>query len=303
MAKLPNFLIVGAAKAGTTSLYFYLKEHPEICLPDKIKETFFFTGKDFKDVNNEGGNYGKHAITNLEEYLDLFKNCKHAKAIGEICVAYLFFYRESIRNIKKILGEKVKIIIILRNPIERAFSNYLHHVRDGFEKETFEKALSLENERKRKKWWWGYYLTEVGFYYNQVKAYLENFSEVKVYLYDDLKKDPLSLVQDIYKFLEVDDSFIPKSIGEKFNVSGVPKIKFLNEFLIKPNPIKSAIKPLVKLILPKETRQRLRNKLLQKNLEKPQMKPETREYLKKLYREDILKLQELIKKDLSHWLK
>ena len=217
--KLPNFLIVGAAKSGTTSLYYYLKEHPEICISKNIKETFFFTGKDFKDVNKESCNYGRYAVTSLERYKLLFNHCANKKVRGEVCVAYLFFYKESIQNIKKILSDKVKIIIVLRNPIDRAFSNYLHHVRDGCEKETFEKALSLEKERKRKKWWWGYYLIEAGMYYDQVKAYLENFSEVKIYLYDDLKKDPLSLVQDIYRFLEVNDSFTPKSLGLKYNLN------------------------------------------------------------------------------------
>ncbi len=297
--KLPNFLIVGAAKSGTTSLYYYLKEHPEICISKNIKETFFFTGKDFKDVNKESCNYGRYAVTSLERYKLLFNHCANKKVRGEVCVAYLFFYKESIQNIKKILSDKVKIIIVLRNPIDRAFSNYLHHVRDGCEKETFEKALSLEKERKRKKWWWGYYLIEAGMYYDQVKAYLENFSEVKIYLYDDLKKDPLSLVQDIYRFLEVNDSFTPKSLGIKYNVSGIPKNRFFYEIIFKSNPIKSVITPFI----PRNLREKIIAIASQKLLKKPQMKPETREYLKELYQEDVLKLQGLIKRDLTHWLK
>ena len=297
--KLPNFLIVGAAKSGTTSLYYYLKEHPEICISKNIKETFFFTGKDFKDVNKESCNYGRYAVTSLERYKLLFNHCGNKKVRGEVCVAYLFFYKESIQNIKKILSDKVKIIIVLRNPIDRAFSNYLHHVRDGCEKETFEKALSLEKERKRKKWWWGYYLIEAGMYYDQVKAYLENFSEVKIYLYDDLKKDPLSLVQDIYRFLEVNDSFTPKSLGIKYNVSGIPKNRFFYEIIFKSNPIKSVITPFI----PRNLREKIIAIASQKLLKKPQMKPETREYLKELYQEDVLKLQGLIKRDLTHWLK
>ena len=276
-----------------------MKEHPEICISKNIKETFFFTGKDFKDVNKESCNYGRYAVTSLERYKLLFNHCANKKVRGEVCVAYLFFYKESIQNIKKILSDKVKIIIVLRNPIDRAFSNYLHHVRDGCEKETFEKALSLEKERKRKKWWWGYYLIEAGMYYDQVKAYLENFSEVKIYLYDDLKKDPLSLVQDIYRFLEVNDSFTPKSLGIKYNVSGIPKNRFFYEIIFKSNPIKSVITPFI----PRNLREKIIAIASQKLLKKPQMKPETREYLKELYQEDVLKLQGLIKRDLTHWLK
>ncbi|MEO2068226.1 MAG: sulfotransferase, partial [Desulfurobacteriaceae bacterium] len=113
---------------------------------------------------------------------------------------------------------------------------------------------------------------------------------------------PLIVVQDIYRFLEVDDSFVSISIGMKFNVSGVPKNRFLHHFLTQPNLLKSAIKPFVKALIPKDVRQKIQTKLIQKNLEKPQMKAETREYLKNLYEEDILRLQELIKRDLSHWL-
>ena len=203
--------------------------------------------------------------------------------------------------IKKFLGD-VKIIIILRNPIERAFSAYMHLVRDNREFLTLEEALDQEENRKRQNWEFIWYYKDVGFYYNQVKAYLESYSKVKIYLFDDLKRNPLDLVQDIYRFLEVDDLFVPSNIGEKFNISGVPKNKLINEFLTRPNPLKSAIKPLFKLFLSEHNIQRLYNELLQRNLKKPQMKPKTREYLKNLYKKDILKLQDLINRDLTHWL-
>jgi len=299
---LPNFLIVGAAKSGTTSLYYYLNEHPEIYM-SPIKEPHFLIGIDFSNIDEKGGRYDKlnKVIYRLEDYLNLFKNVKEEKAIGEATVGYLFFYRETIPNIKKYLKDP-KIVILLRDPVDRAFSHYMHHVRDGYETLYFEEALKMEE--KRKNWWYGYQYTKLGFYYKQVKAYLDNFSNVRIYLFDDLKKDSLKVVQDIYRFLEVDDSFVPPSIGIKFNVTGIPKNKFLHEFLRKPNAIKSTLRPLARLVLPdEETRERFLRKLLQKNLKKPEMKPETRDYLKRLYKEDILKLQDLIKRDLSHWLK
>jgi len=302
MVKLPNFLIVGAAKAGTTSLYFYLKEHPEIYM-SPVKEPKFITSNflkfPFKGVGDDL--VEKNIIKNFESYQKLFLEVKNEKAIGEASADNLYYYKKSINYIKKILGE-VKIIAILRNPIDRAFSAYSHLIRDSREFLTFEDALNQEENRKKENWEFIWYYKDVGFYYNQVKAYLENFSKVKVYLYDDLKKDPLSLVQDIYRFLEVDDSFIPKSVGEKFNVSGIPKNKFLHEFLTTPNVIKSTMKPLVKLILPKRTRQRFINKILQRNLKKPQIDPSTKQYLLNLYKEDIVELQNLIGRDLSSWL-
>jgi len=299
--KLPNFLIVGAAKSGTTSLYHYLKRHPNVYMPDKIKETFFFTGENFEDINPVGGNYGRGVITSLNEYKKLFEVPENTIAIGEACVGYLYFYKKSINNIKQVLSNP-KIIIILRNPIDRAFSNYLHHVKDGFEEHTFEDALKLEDEREKDKWWWGYQLTKAGFYYNQVKAYTENFKQVKVYLHDDLKHDAVGLIKNIYEFLEVNSSFTHGIMKIKYNVSGIPKNKFIHYFLAKPNPFKTAIKTMVNPFLPEEKRKKLSQILMLKNLEKPQMKPQTREYLKNLYREDILELQDLINRDLSHWL-
>lgn len=303
MSKLPNFLIAGAAKAGTTSLYYYLNEHPEIYM-SPIKEPKFITSNfikfPFKGIGDE--KVEKNIIKNWDSYLELFSGVKEEKAIGEASADNLYYYEQSIFYIKKFLGD-VKIIIILRNPIERAFSSYIHLVRDNREFLTFEEALEQEEIRKKENWEFIWHYKSVGFYYNQVKAYLENFSNVKIYLYDDFKENPLKVVQDIYRFLGVDDSFVPKNIKTQFNVSGIPKNKLLQRFLTKPNMLKKAIKPFVKVLIPKGTRQKIINKLINNNLEKSQMKPEAREYLKDIYREDILKLQELIKRDLSHWLK
>jgi hypothetical protein len=298
---LPNFLIVGAAKCGTTSLHHYLKQHPEILMPRKKKETFFFVTP--KSLLGKGpGYFGKNLINNLEHYKNLYADAcnKEYKAIGEACVAYLFFHETSIENIKKVL-DNPKIIIILRNPINRAFSNYLHHARDGLEDLSFADAIKNQKNRKDKNWWWGYQLTELGFYYKSIKSYIKHFNETKIYLFDDLRKDPLILMQDIFNFLEVDPTFAPDT-KKKHNVSGIPKNKFINTLLKKPNVFKNALKPIANLFLSERQKQQMINKINIQNLYKPEMKPETREYLKNLYREDVLKLQELLKRDLSHWL-
>ena len=301
--KLPNFLIVGAAKSGTSSLYHYLKQHPKIYMTEKEnnKETHFFIEP--KNILGIGpGHYGKGIIINFYNYKKLYQSNTFSKYIasGEASVSYLYFFEQSIPNIIRYL-KNPKIIIILRNPINRAFSNYLHHVRDGLEDLSFEEALKSQKKRKEKNWWWGYQFTDLGFYYHQVKAYLDNFDQVKIYLFDDLKKDTLSLVKDMYGFLGVDTSFTP-DVSIKYNVSGIPKNKFIHKFLKKPNILKSIVKPVVKTLIPYKERRKVIEKIKMKNLQKPQIKPETREYLKNLYREDILKLQDLIKRDLSIWL-
>ena len=301
--KLPNFLIVGAQKSGTTSLYNYLKQHFEIFMPDKLKEPKFFVAPLFKKINHDQplwANFMDTIIFEWQDYLKLFENVQKEKAIGESSVTYLYYYETAIILIKKYLGN-TKIIMSLRNPIDRAFSGYLHSRRDNRENLSFEDALKEENKRKRQKWIPLYHYISIGFYYNQVKAYLDNFDQVKICLYDDLKRDTLGLVKGMYEFLEVDTSFTP-DVNIRYNVTGIPKSKFIHQFLEESNTLKSVVKPIFNVLVPQGKWLKIREKIKIKNLQKPQMKPETREYLKDLYREDILKLQDLMKRDLSIWL-
>ena len=301
--KLPNFLIVGAAKSGTTFLYQILKQHPEVYMPMN-KEPRFFVSSLYKNINASHPRYEyfiKTTVFTLEDYIKLFESIKTEKAIGEASVAYLHYYKTAILQIKKVL-ENVKIIIILRNPIKQTYSGYMYLVRDGIIALSFEKSLKMKKMRKKDDWRGILYFDkESGMYYNQVKAYLENFNKVKVYLYDDLVKDPLGLAKDIYNFLEVDTTFVPDTTV-KYNISGIPRSRLLQRFLKKPNIVKTLLRPITRMI-PEQKRAKIISGLRYKNLEKPQMKPETQEYLKNFYREDILKLQKLINRDLSNWLK
>ncbi len=299
---LPNFLIVGAAKAGTTTLYNYLQKNPNIFVPEH-KEPYFLTGQSLAEINTNGGYYHRGMIDNFELYCDLYKNAYLKMMIGDFSTGYLYFYQSSIYNIKKYLGSP-KIIIIIRNPVDRAYSNYLHHVKDGNETESFEDAISLIEERKKKNWWWGYSLLDAGLYYNQVKAYLENFTDVKIFLFEDLKNNSQFVVDDLCSFLNVSSFDIENKI---YNKSGVPKKNtktFLYRRLVGSNNflVKSFLS-LIPLSFKNKLREIITEKLLNTNLEKPQMKKETRIELQKYYKEDILKLQDLIKRDLSDWLK
>lgn len=295
--KLPDFLIVGAAKSGTTSLHHYLNEHPEIYLNSK-KELRFLSSmsRNFQGPGDE--NVNNSIPKNLEEYKKLFSTMHNGQKAGDISPDYLYYYENSISNIKKYLTNP-KVIIILRNPIERAYSQYTHFVRDGREEESFANALTLCKERERMDWEWAWQYINVGLYFNQVSAYKKNIKNVKVYLFEDLKSDPKKLIKDICEFLEVDSNFIPGNLKEKFNVSGIPKNKLLHNFLHNKNTLKS----IVKLFIPLSYRRKIRKSLELKNIKKVPMKFEDRNYLKEFYRDDIRKLEKLIDRDLSHWLK
>jgi hypothetical protein len=280
MDKLPNFLIVGVPKAGTTSLYYWLKQHPEVFM-SPIKEPHFFS-----QIGNEDH------ITKWEDYIKLFIGANDYKAVGEASTSYFHFYKKSIPLIKQYLGD-IKILVILRNPIERAWSHYLFYRKIGFEENTnlnfiFSESYKIKNPKNS----WGIknpYLFH-SFYYEPLKEFLKNFSEVKVLLYDDLKNHPLKLIREVYKFLEVNEQFIPNM--EIRNVSGIPRNKFIAKFLSLK--FSQKIIPLI----PYRIKAPFRKWLLKRET----IPEEVKSALKNIFEEDVYKTSELIGKDLSHWL-
>ena len=294
----PNFLVVGAAKSGTTSLFNYLTQHSEIFIPE-VKECRFFSQlpKNYKGLGAEF--FPNSGITNERVYFKLF--CEHEdKVCGDMSNDYLYYYEKSIKNIKKYLGNEIKIVIVLRNPIDRAYSNYMHHIRDGWENISFEQALDDENRRIEENWGWSYHYVKTGMYYYQVKAYLDNFRQTKIYFFEELKFKDI-LLKDLCTFLEVRFTKELKD-NKEYNVSGYPRNKLVHNFLNKDNAIKKIIKPVVNSILPKGSIQKVVSNIQNKNLKKVSMKNDTRERLKNVFEDDIKKLSNLIKMDLSHWL-
>lgn len=301
--KLPDFLIVGAAKSGTSSLANYLNSHPQIFIPEE-KELHFFLFANDPPIYLKNHILGPVLIWKFEDYIKFFQSAKE-EVLGEASVTYLYSraYNTVIKNIKKYHPnwQNLKIIIILRNPIDRAFSQYTTRLLNS-ESEPFSKAVQLWEERRKRNWSIAYDYLGFSYYFEPVKAYLDNFENTNVYLFEDLKERPLWLIKDLFEFLGVDSSFVPPNLGKKYNVSGVPKSKFHEFFYnaaIKYNPFKPIVKPL----LTEHTKERITNKVKKYVLTKPQIDMETREYLKNIFRDDILKLQALIKRDLSHWLK
>ncbi|MGF1512404.1 MAG: sulfotransferase domain-containing protein [Elainellaceae cyanobacterium] len=298
--KSPNFLIIGAAKSGTTTLSDAFAEHPDIYM-SPIKETNFFSlfEEDInflrKSVNEE---YLNDCVTDMRTYEALFQEASTERAVGEASPSYLYFPKaaQRIRN----YNSNIKLIAVLRNPVDRAYSNFLHHVRDELETESeFYKGICLEQRRIDENWWWGFHYIQAGLYYKQLKVYFDLFdrSQIKIYLYDDLAKSAVDVVQDAYKFIGVNEQFEPNLLIQK-NVTGVPKNKNLNAFLRDGNIVKTIFKPLI----PEKIRKAVIFELNKKNLEKPNISSKFREELIDIFREDTLKLQTLINRDLSSWL-
>ncbi|NET33508.1 MAG: sulfotransferase [Cyanothece sp. SIO1E1] len=303
--KLPNFLIIGVEKSGTTSIYNYLKQHPQIYM-SPVKETNFLE-KNWEEIdaeirakiNLERVRSGrKERIDTFDKYCQLFEAATDEIALGEVSPNYLFHYQSSSERILKYVPH-AKLIAMLRNPVERAYSDYLMHVRDviGTTRSLSEQLQYRSNSS---------FTLRKGLYSEPLEYFFAKFNrdQIKIYLYEDFCQDPIGIMQDMYRFIGVDDAFCP-DMTKRSQVAQVPKVESLNALLKTKNPLRSTAAAILKFILPLEVRQNLRSSLINMNSqgkEKAQLAAEERQQLIEFYRGDILKLQDLLGRDLSAWL-
>ena len=291
---LPNILIVGAAKSGTTSLHNYLNQHPDIfmCNP---KEPHFL-------INNEiGSGRIPKGILHKHEYENLFIESNGVRYRGESSVMYLTYPKLAIKNIKKYLSDDVKIIIMLRNPVERAYSGYQHVKRYNLKENlSFNDALDISEERYSldKEITPASRYLEIGNYYKQVKLFKESFDNVHVIIYDDYKLNINKELEKVFSFLSLTN--INVDVRKKFNQGGwqwksnLIKNIFMKEYLLKR---------IFRVFFPnKRIKRMLLNtlKLFSINDITP-MDIETRNWLKAYYREDVSRLSTLLSRDLNKW--
>lgn len=295
MPQLPGFLVIGAAKSGTSSIHEYLRQHPMVSLP-KRKESHFFVcdvATNPKPINYED-RILKNPVRTLAEYMADFEEKATATIFGEVCPSYLFFPNAP-RNIKHYVP-LVKLICILRNPADRLFSNF-NFLREENSIDNFNKLVqSLPARNPDNLDFYRWYLE--GLYFDQLKRYFLIFptENIKIFLFEELESQPDKLMKDLSDFIGLSPFQFNTSL--RFNTSGKVKFKWLKRQIKK-----SHIVPLLRNILPVSWYQFLRTKgekfLFQKNEILPS---DTRRQILNIYKDDILKLQDLIKRDLSSWL-
>lgn len=306
---LPDFIIVGAAKSGTTALYHYLKQHEKIFF-SSVKEPWFFSfmgeKKRFKKPTKKGftempENNG--LVFDKRDYFALFQKASADQILGEASTSYLYTAEDTIRNIKEIYGDKysdVKIIIVLRDPVERAWSHYKMHVRDGSAALNFNESMNRDWIKSLLEKGCNIGYDYIGFsqYYSQVKMFMENFPKTKIILHEELDVSTENTVREIFSFLEVSVQKI--DVSSRLNVSGKPKnwlSKIVSNFIYKPNMIKK----ILKVVLPLEARHRFRVWLGQFLFKENSLKYSDRINTLPLFREDVECLEKLIGKDLRSW--
>jgi hypothetical protein len=274
---LPNFLIIGAAKAGTTSLYDWLRQHSAVFMP-RLKEPGFFAydpGRPDLGVT----------ITTLEQYAALFEGVTIETAVGEASTLYLSSPRAVVGIDETLPG--VRLIAALRNPVERAYSTYQMNLRnrganDGV---PFLQALETGGGLRRG-------------YAAGLARYFERFprERIRIVLFEEIAKKPVETVRGLFEFLEVDPSFAPDMVKVS-NPGGLPKVKLLHDLLTS-----ASVRGFGRRVLPERLVARARD-LRASNLRKQEMTLEERRVAAAFFREDTQRTQDLIGRDLSAWLR
>jgi hypothetical protein len=232
-----------------------------------------------------------------QEYEAYYKNIRSQRAVGDVSPSY-FYFSEVSERIKAELG-RPKIVLVLRDPIAKAFSQYMHLVRDNRETLTFYDALMAEKQRMQGGWaaLWRY--AESSLYAQRIKRYLQVFGadQVQILRFEDLSASPHLVMQDLFRFLGVDASFHPDT-SAVHNRSGRPKSKILADFIAKPNVVTT----IARRLLPESIRTPIRLALLNINTgEKDLMDSKSRIYLQEYFRRDVDEVEKIVGKKL-HWL-
>jgi len=295
---LPNFLIIGAQRSATTFVHKCLEDHPNIFMPPKEKAFFenpYYFQKDFNEFEKLFENVSQKAI-----------GIKRPNYLGKIeCPERIYQY---IPN--------AKLIVILRNPVERAVSAYFHQMKSGFIpiKPVEKGLLSVINRRYDKMYPRSKEIIEFGLYHQHLMRYLSYFKKDQIFviLYSDIKAHPLKSIQNIYRFLKVDDDYIPKTLKSKQNpgVYSLTRLRLLNmrhRFISIYNEDKTArygkkqktefdrlIDRLILLI---------DRKLLSRICKNSRLKLSAKlsRSLFKIYEEDINGLEDFLGRKLTHW--
>lgn len=297
--KLPNFVVAGAAKSGSTSLYEYIKKHPEIFLPER-KESRYFASEKLKNTLG----YNKTSVFDWEEFCEPYYGVNDKqKAIGDFGNLYMIFPDLAISNIKKRLGTEVKIVFIIRNPIKRAYSAYQMGRRNFYEDQSFENGLQLESQRLEE----GYVPCDIvaykkmGLYANPIAAFKKHF-EVYTMVLEELKGNPEAELAKLYNFLGVSDSF-KSEVSSAHNKGGQMPTASVNvfkmqRFLKSLKPVFGFIPGLSKLSewFIKTTAKNLATKTAQ---EAETLSADMATRLYQIFREDVAKTSGLIGKDLE----
>jgi len=296
----PDILILGAAKCGTTSLAFFLKQHPDVYMPRKEPGFFAYHNRPVLEIPS---GIRDRQITDLGAYSSMYEGVKPGQKICDSSVAQFTNAEHTVRNVKQYYGESVsglKTVLILRHPVDRAYSHYLMFVKNGLETLSFEDAIRPENVKRRIGDQLGYDYLGGSLYAERVRLFKHSFPQLKIYTTEDLKK-PQEILKDFLDFCGLNDK-VSINTAAKLNPSGLPKKKGLIRILHS----RSKFKEILKRLLPDKLQYRLtavKSDLLRRSIVKAEIDPILRQELTdKYFKTDILELQKIVGRNFSNWL-
>lgn len=284
---LPNFMIIGQAKAGTSSLYNYLHDHPDIFM-SPIKETRFFAF-DQSNPQHLARAQWQFPIKTMEEYTLLFTNSSNAPAIGEASPVY-FHSQVACARIRDTIPD-VRLIASLRNPADRIYSYYNMRVREGGETRPFIQAFREGQKR---------YSANAQLTYAHLKRYYDAFgaSQLKLIDFERFRDNPTDTLREVFEFLNIETD-IALDTSAIHSRGGIPRSKLVESTIRSFNRNK-ALKTVIREIVPSR---KLRGMIKSVHHRKPEpLPPAHRQEVNQFYREDTLRLQKLTDFDLRSWL-
>ncbi|MFN7956484.1 MAG: sulfotransferase [bacterium] len=292
MSRLPDFVIIGAARCGTTSLHAYLRQHPDIFM-SREKETDYFSLGDLPP-SEVPRNASAYRARTREEYERLFQDAGDARAVGEASPSYLFYPRSAARTQQAI--PDAKLICILRDPVERAYSHYALARKMGFEARTdFEAAVAAEDERWRHDRSMRFAYTRASLYHDGLLEFWKRFARerILVLLFEEFAADPAATMRTVHRFLGADASHTP-DVSIRHNRSMLPRSALVREAFGRP----FRLRRFLQRNLPPRLVTHLGNLLMRRP---PGVGPEARARLLPRFAEDIRRLEALLDRDLSCW--
>jgi hypothetical protein len=293
--RMPNLFVIGAAKAGTTALYDYLAQHPQVFL-SRVKEPMFFSKDEY---------YARGLDWYEDEY---FQGAEDYPVRAEATPHYLYWSEKVAPRIKDVYGERpVKFIVSFRDPVSRTYSWYWNMVREGRENLDFEQALRVEECRLKENRHELYQLGSMVYGYSAgsryaslLQPYLELFSPESFFfvLQDDLKSRVNETCEKIFEFVGIESSIQVNT--SKSNPAAMPRSRLLHKTLRQGSLLKEVIKP----FMPIRVRRPLKKKMMQANLKETPyvpLDPELAHELRLSYTTEIEKLEKITGRELSSW--
>lgn len=305
----PNFFIVGAPRCGTTSMYEYLRQHPDVYMSPS-KELHFF-GTDIRYPQ------AARMVRDRQEYLAMFQGATNEKRIGEASPLYLYS-KTAARELKSFAPDAL-LIIMLRNPVDMMYSNfverryYANYLPGQEDIRDFEEALRAEGARKRgdripkgapsfPPGAFYLYYRDLARYSEQIERYLALFAREQLHfvIFDDLRRDALKVFKDVCQFLGVDSSFRPEVLVA--NPQKKARSRLLMRLMLDPSP---RLLQFGRLLMPHHIRRPLARLLLRMAataVPPPPLDPELRRLLQDEFRPEVEALSKLVRRDLTHWV-